>query len=188
MKALSILIPTLPERQNSYLKIFNMIINSCPPELFHSIEILSDDRGREVKTGTKRNDLMKRARGTYIWFIDDDDMIEPYAMMEVLRGIVSDADVICFNGYMTTNGVKRVDWEIRLGHPYKSIQKDGKEYYLRHPNHISPMKRELALKAKFPDKTIFEDYEFAKQLNDKGILKTEYVIDKIIYHYQFISK
>src|SRR5690606_1110898 len=127
--------------------------------------ILSDPRPRGTcSTGEKRNDLMRQAKGEYIWFIDDDDWIEHDAMTEVIKGCESGADVICYNGYMTTNGHSRVDWEIRLGHPYCATQRDGKEFYLRYPNHISPMRRELAMKARFPKTNHGEDYKFATQL------------------------
>jgi len=185
MIKLSILIPVGPKHTEIYKEVRDKIIETTPVDQLEFVEILTDFRGSDISTGKKRHDLHQRAKGEYVWFIDADDMIEDYAMEEVLKGIESGADVICFNGYMTTNGANRVDWEIRLGHPYEAIRKDGKEYYLRHPNHISPMKRELALQVKFPNKMQREDYDFAVQLLKAGILKTEYIIDKFIYYYNF---
>jgi hypothetical protein len=89
---------------------------------------------------------------------------------------------------MTTNGANRVDWEIRLGHPYEATTRDGKEFYLRFPNHIVPIKREKALQVKFPDVTMGEDYAWAKKIHDQKLLKTEYIIDRIIYHYDYRTK
>jgi hypothetical protein len=188
MIQLSILIPTLPERKSFFNQMRDSIINRCPFEYLESIEILSDDRPRGVTTGEKRNDLVSRAQGKYVWHVDDDDELAPYAIAEVYEATLQDPDVVCFNGYMTTDGKNRVDWEIRLGHPYDKTYRDGKEYYLRFPNHISPMKREHAIRVKFPAKTHGEDYAFAKELNDLGLLKTQVIIEKPIYHYKYRSK
>ncbi len=189
MIILSILIPTLPERKHFLDEILKVIKDQLNILLAHDkVEILVDERARHITTGTKRNDLLQKARGKYVWFIDDDDDIYPYAINDILEACTKNPDVIGINGIMTTDGSKQIDWEIRLGHPYKAVQKDGKEYYLRHPNHITPMKREHAIKVKFPDKTTFEDYEWAKQINDAGYLKTQEIIDKPIYHYKFRSK
>lgn len=181
---LSILIPTLKERAH----MLSCLLVSLEKEKTEDVEVLIDDSPRHITTGHKRNLLIERATGEYIWFIDDDDEIVEGALTKVLKAIESGADVIGIDGYMTTDGAKRIDWEIRLGHPYKAIQRDGKEVYLRFPNHITPMKRDKVKKFKFPDKTVFEDYEWAKYINDSKVLKTQAVVDGFVYHYKCRSK
>jgi glycosyltransferase involved in cell wall biosynthesis len=184
---LSILIPTLLEREHFLNEMLTNLYKQIGDNK-DKVEILIDARGRNFTTGTKRNDLLSKATGKYVWFIDDDDFIYPYAIEETLKACEKNPDVIGINGIMTTDGKNQVDWEIRLGHPYKSVQKNGKEYYLRHPNHITPMKREHAIRVKFPNKTVFEDYEWAKSMNDAGYLKTQEIIDKPVYHYRCRTK
>jgi len=150
-----------------------------------SVEIIEDSRAQPITTGQKRNHLLRCANGKYTWFIDDDDEIVEGALELVLAALLKNPDVVSFNGYMTTDGTHRVDWEIRLGHPYKAVQKDGKEYYLRHPNHISPIRRELALQVKFPHQNQREDYEWAMGMLNSGLLKTQEIIDTPVYHYKF---
>jgi glycosyltransferase involved in cell wall biosynthesis len=189
MVTLSLLIPTLPDRKHflkELLDNLNKQIEACNAEF--EVEILIDDRGKHITTGRKRNNLLDMAQGKYVWQIDDDDYIYDYSIKDILKACEKNPDVIGINGVMTTDGKNPVYWEIRLGHPYKAIKKDGKEYYLRHPNHITPMKREHAIKAKFPDKTVFEDYEWAKIINDAGYLKTQEIIDKQIYWYKCRTK
>ncbi|MCE3278014.1 MAG: hypothetical protein K0S44_205 [Bacteroidetes bacterium] len=190
---LSILIPTLPDRVHFFAELRDSIINDCPPELLGQIEIVSDHRPRAgleggVTTGVKRNDMLMKAKSEYVWQVDDDDKLFPYAISEVINACKTGADVIGINGIMTTDGLNEQGWEIRLGHAYKAEIRDGREYYFRFPNHITPMKREHALKVKFPNKTIFEDYEWACALRDLGVLKTQTVIDKPVYHYRVRSK
>jgi hypothetical protein len=186
---LSILIPTLPDRKHFLKEMLENISEQLNRlNAWDKVEVLTDDRGRHVTTGTKRNSLLEKAVGKYTWFVDDDDCIYEYSIEDILTACGKNPDVIGINGIMTTDGKGQVDWEIRLGHPYKAVQRDGKEYYLRHPNHITPMKKEHAIKVKFPDKTVFEDYEWAKAINDAKYLKTQEIIDKPIYHYKCRTK
>ena len=58
--------------------------------------------------------------------------------------------------------------------------------YYRTPNHISPVKRELALLAGFPEIAFSEDAEYSKRLLPH--LKTEVKIPGILYYYRYESK
>lgn len=182
---LSILIPTLPERVvylTTLIKDINhqIIIRGVQDQ----IEIITDDR-KEVTTGEKRNFLLKKSIGDYTWFIDDDDEIYPYSIAEVFNACKKGSDVIGINGMMTTDGKDPIDFEIRLGHPYEKSLRNGKTIYLRFPNHITPMRREYAIKELFPHKNTFEDFEWADKIRKSGHLKTQTIIDKHIYHYKF---
>ena len=186
---LEILIPTLPERKEFLNGLVSTIFSQSNHGCFNSDIIISiDDRGEEISTGTKRNDLLSKATGDYVWFVDDDDIIMFRGLDTVYEACQTNADVIGINGIMTTNGMNEVFWEIRLGHPYCATIRDGKEIYLRHPNHITPMKREHAQKIKFPEITLGEDYAWACALKDSGLLKTQTVVDQLVYHYDFRTK
>lgn len=188
MILLSILIPTLPDRIEFFRELRDFIITTTPAEYLENIEIVSDNRGRHITTGEKRNDLLNKAKGKYIWPLDDDDALYPYSIAKVYEACLKDPDVVGINGIMTTDGKNEQGWEIRLGHPYKAEIRNGKEYYLRFPNHITPMKTELAKKIKFPHLTVFEDFKWAEQLNNSGILKTQVIIEDPVYHYRVRSK
>ena len=58
--------------------------------------------------------------------------------------------------------------------------------YYRTPNHISPVKRELALQAGFPEIAFGEDHEYSKRL--LPLLKTETIIKENLYHYDFYEQ
>ena len=182
---LSILIPTLPERcfeLDSLFRRLRIPFNSS------DVELITDNRERHISTGQKRNDLIEKSSGKYFVFIDDDDDVSDDYISEIFKAIGSNPDVITFNGWMTTDGKDSVDFELRLGHPYINSPRDGKDYYLRFPNHLCPMKKELVKDFKFPDITMGEDYAWAKQIHDSGVLRTEYVIEKKLYHYKYLTK
>lgn len=181
---LSILIPTLPERQHFLNELLECIIKQANKE----VEILTDSTAKPTTTGEKRNDLLFKASGEYTWFVDDDDLILPGAIAAIFKAIESKPDVIGINGFMTVDGIDRTDFEIRLNHPYCETRKYNRRYYLRYPNHITPMKREIAVQVKFPHITIQEDYQWATALKNKGLLQTQVVIDEPVYHYRFRSK
>lgn len=184
MVKLSILIPTLPHRSHH----LDNLLRTLNAQRTFEIEIVIDKRlVSEATTGKKRNDLLQKSTGKYTVFVDDDDELPPYYVQEILKCIEKDPDVICFDGYMTTDGFNRIDWEIRLGHPYIAVQKDGKEFYLRFPNHLSPMKREHSTSVEFPDITQGEDYQWANKINELGLLKKQEVIEKWMYHYKYIT-
>ena len=183
---LSILIPTLRGRE----VFLNELLDSLHSQIDdnNSVEICIDHSPDNFTTGQKRNDLLKIANGKYSWFIDDDDEIASNAIELILKALKSNPDVIGINGWMTTDGENRVDWEMKLGHPYCATTRDGKEFYLRFPNHIAVMRRDIAYQVKFPHVTMGEDYAWAKEINDRGLLKTEAIIDQPIYHYKFRTK
>lgn len=177
---LSILIATMPSRSESLdllLKILGpQIIDKC-------IEICTDD-SMEYNIGVKRNKLLERAKGEYIVFIDDDDHIPPYYIEEIMNALASKPDCVGIQGVVTTNGKDHKKW---------FISKDYKEWfeknniYYRTPNHISPVKRELAIKARFPEISFGEDYGYS--MNLLPLLKTEVKInEQNMYHYDYKYK
>ena len=100
---------------------------------------------------------------------------------DILKAAEQDPDVIVFNGTMTTNGKDERKWYISKDYPYEA--KNGA--YYRYPNHIVPIRREIAIQFKFQDITVGEDYLWATAIHTSGLIKTEVKIEKELYHYQF---
>jgi GT2 family glycosyltransferase len=176
---LSILIPSMHKRAG----MLDRLIKSIPKS--KDIEIITDVDDGRVCTGKKRNDLIKAAKGEYVVFIDDDDEITPDYIPDILKAAALHPDCIVFKGWMTTDGADRKDFRLSINYPYTAVWENGKEVYLRFPNHICPIKRSIASMVKFPNVTMGEDYAFALALHERGLLKTEEVIDKFIYHYKY---
>lgn len=71
MILLSILIPTLPKRLNQLRSLVSDLERQLlVADIFHKVEILYDNSPPPVSTGVKRNSLLRRASGDYVWFID----------------------------------------------------------------------------------------------------------------------
>lgn len=185
MKILSILICSLPDRKHHLVRL----MDSLKGQLTDEVEVLIDDCGRSLPTGTKRNNLIMRATGQYVVFIDDDDDVSSVYIPEVLKYIKNGyPDCVTFEGWMTTNSANRVDWIIKLGEKYEARRdSDGITRYYRFPNHIVPIKKSIARAVKFMDIWQGEDYKWAKQINDMGLIKTSNHIPLKLYHYKFIT-
>lgn len=178
----SILIPTLPERHALLKRLENVLL----PQLVEGVEIVKDDRPRGISTGQKRTELISRANGQHVCFVDDDDMVAVYYVSEILKALESNPDCVTFDGWMTTNGISRVDWSIKLGERYEARKDpDGITRYYRFPNHLCPIRKTIAQQVIFPAKYQGEDYEWAKSINDRGLLKTSVHIPLKLYHYDY---
>lgn len=189
---LSILIATMPSRCEPFSKLYR--------EVARQVSVFADDLGGGIKhltkiqivvdnsmqynIGVKRNKLLQQAKGEYIVFIDDDDHISPDYLRLILEACKSGSDCIGINGFITTNGHDKRKWFISKEYGRWFTGADGT--YYRTPNHISPVKRELALKAGFPEIAFGEDAEYSRRL--LPLLKTETIITEPIYHYDYWQK
>lgn len=182
-KLLSILIATMPNRIEMLAKLIanlQMQMIMCGDGYF---QIIYDD-DLSINIGQKRNKLLELATGEYVVFIDDDDRVSEDYLSLILKAIESKPDCIGINGFITTNGHDKRKWFISKEYGKWFTGHDGT--YYRTPNHISPVKRELALKAGFPEIAFGEDAEYSRRL--LPLLKTETIITQPIYHYDYQTK
>ena len=186
---LSILICTLPERRSMLDGMLNRIaslVALLPEEDRNEVEVVSDDSPRTVPTGIKRNNLIDKSTGSYFIFLDDDDWISEFYVCDILNACKTGVDCVTFKGWMTTNGIARVEWCIRLGERYEArTDHDGITRYYRFPNHLCAFRKDLVKDVRFPSLWQGEDYQWACNIQHR--LKTEVHIDKPLYHYIFLT-
>lgn len=190
-KLLSILIPTLPERHNLLFALLREIHTQAEKwSIDNDIEIIIDSTDSSMSIGNKRQQLLEKARGEYIIYLDDDDEILNDLLWEVISAIKNTyPDVIGYNGYMTTNGMNRENFKIMKDLPYITIMdSEGHKEYLRHNNHLSPIKREIALKIGYRDMHFQEDFDYSVRLKNSGLVKSEHYINLDLYHYKYKTK
>jgi glycosyltransferase involved in cell wall biosynthesis len=172
-----------------------MLINNLYKQIImgnyaQEVEILFDPRIGLITKGEKRQSLLDISRGKYIAFIDDDDEIASIYVDKVMNGVNAGVDVVGIVGnyYSDSKFIKQFKHSISCGvdesgKPYW----EDKDYYYRCPNHLNPIKRELAVQAKFKDINHGEDTDFAMQLYNLGLLKSEYFISDPLYNYYYLS-
>lgn len=185
--ALSVLIPSVGSRRASFApKIMEALFGQherLSPEAQRRVEILTlMDAGRSggMLVGDKRNAMVRMARGQYVVFVDDDDRVESDYLETLLEATKNGADCITFNAMVSLNGAapKLCKYSIEY-----ERDADSPTHYQRLPNHITAVKRVLALACPFPSKQCGEDAEYAVRL--RPTLKTAWRIERALYHYDF---
>jgi hypothetical protein len=144
------------------------------------VQIIMLTDNKQMMLGHKRNVMVDMAQGRYVVFLDDDDRIEPEYLGRLLSATAFNADVITFLVSVSVNGADPRICVYSKDFPHDSNSSGG---YQRIPNHICAVKRELALQASFPNLVYGEDSSYSKILHP--LLKTEYAIDRVLYHYDF---
>ena len=133
---------------------------------------IARDNG-EMSIGAKRNLLLDSCvNSEYVCYHDDDDMPSQDYLSKILKALESKPDCVGFEGQLVRTGgpTSRFIHSIKYDHWYEE-----NSVYLRSPNHLNPVRRELALKVRFPDLYSAEDADYSKRLYP--LLKTETFID-----------
>jgi glycosyltransferase involved in cell wall biosynthesis len=181
MKQLSILIPTLPQRLTNYNSLLNIINNQVNSfNLKDKVQILSILDTKEMTVGEKRNWLLKMSNGKYVQFVDDDDRLANDFVKKMYEATLSGADIVTFRGEYHESGIFHSEFIISTMVKFDS-NVNGMMY--RKPNHLCPVKREIAIKCIFPNKNFGEDSEYANQINNH--IKNENHINEKMYFYMF---
>lgn len=184
MTLLSILICSLHSREASLATLLrNLKDQECP-----EVEVLVEVDSGEMTIGEKRNLLLDRSRGEYVCFIDDDDCVPADYVSAILKALTTRPDCVGFMVAFSQNGIDR-------GHAIHSLRFDRygqrrlqgrKMEYERTPNHLNPVRRELAMQVRFPDASWREDTDYAERL--RPMLKSEVFIDRVLYHYLYRTR
>lgn len=180
MKDLSILILTLPIRIDSYSNLIKKLNKQViENNLINRVQILSLCDTKDISVGEKRNILLNQSNGRYVCFIDDDDEISPDYLIKIISALESNADVITFCGDYVENNL-RTAFSISMVH--RGNFNDSNIFY-RLPNHLCPVKREIALSCLFTHKNYGEDSDYAEKINQH--IKNEFHIQEKLYFYLY---
>ena len=180
MKDLSILILTLPTRIDSYATLIKTLNQQViQNNLMSRVQILSLCDTKEISVGEKRNILLNKSCGKYVCFIDDDDLIAPDYVIKLMNAINSNADVITFCGEYIQNTIT-TPFSISIVHRGNY---NHPNIFYRLPNHLCPVKREIALNCMFTDKNFGEDSDYAERINKH--IKNEFHIQDKLYFYMY---
>lgn len=177
---LSICVCSVLNRRNNFLpSILQQLYDQVSK--FDDVEVLVLIDHKLKMLGDKRNDLITISQGRYVVAVDDDDKLSDNYVEELRNAIINNdgVDVINFivavsiNNSAYKNCYYSKDFE----------DKNTNDAYYRLPNHISCVKRSLALQTPFKPIVRGEDFAFAQDLKNKII--TEYNINKVLYYYNF---
>lgn len=184
---LSILIASMHHRKpmlDALLSKLNFQISN-----YKDIEIVTDIDNGEKSIGKKRDDLLKKAKGKYCCFIDDDDDIAPMKYSNhrnyidvIYEALLKKPDCVSLIGVIDFKGSNPKVFKHSIS--FKSWYEKGGIYY-RTPNHLNVIKTSIAKKVGFTDMGHGEDADFSTRLYESGLIKSEVAINTPIYHYRY---
>jgi hypothetical protein len=174
----TIMIPTITGRESTLYNLLQTIEDIrkriCP---ILKIEIRLSFDNREKKIGAKRQELMMSAKGKYMSFIDDDDLVTDAYFEDALATIQGNYQVCRLRGQMNqytfTHGI-----ENKLDKPM--CQGD---IFLRPPNHLNILLTDIGNLFPFKDAVRGEDLDWTIRLARSNFLQNQYTSDPSRIHY-----
>lgn len=151
----------------------------------NDIEVITEVDNGAMSIGYKRNLLLSKAKGEYLCFIDDDDEISSDYILKALTALGHNPDCCSLTGVYTTNGDNPEIFEHSIQYKEYKTNKFGAVTYERYPNHLNIIRSSIAKKFRFLEISHGEDTDWATQIFNSGLLKTEATIKGVIYHYKF---
>ncbi len=175
---LSILVTTLRRRR----KLLERLTQRLTPQLRDDVELVIALDNGELPVGEKRNALLDKARGEYVAFVDDDDLVADDYVARVLEAVAAGPDCVGLEGEITLDG----------GPPQRFVHSivydrwfEANGTYYRCPNHVNPVKREIAVEVRFPLTDVGEDHEYSQGLRTR--LRTEVFVPWPLYFYEAVT-
>jgi glycosyltransferase involved in cell wall biosynthesis len=178
---LSILIPTISSREAMLCRLLDRLL----PQRVDGVEVIVRSDNGEDSIGAKRNALVAQSKGEWICFIDDDDLVAPDYVARILAALTLNPDCVGFWVNRYVNGA----FEARACHSLRycryATNENGQErIYERTPNHLNPIRREIAESVPFPELNHGEDTSYA--VRAYPLLESEVFIDAPLYDYLYI--
>ncbi len=183
MRLLDILICTLESRRAMfdalYAKLLGQIERAGLTDAV-GVRFLRDNK--EISLGEKRNRMLRDSDAEYTCFVDDDDDVADDYVAVIVNALKSKPDCVSLMGLITFGGINQRVFIHSLA--FQDYFEHNQIYY-RPPNHLNPMRREVAVQIEIEKKNGGQDDEWALEICRAGLLKTEAVVDKPYYFYKF---
>jgi hypothetical protein len=179
----TILVPTLGERR----LLFERLMGALLPQTDRyggRVQVVAYYNHGTPRLTEIRHRMITAARSDYVSFVDDDDLVPEYFVDEVVAALEGRPDYVGFQVQCYSDGVPTAIAHHSLA--YQRWRNEGARYY-RDISHINPIRRDLARLADFrrTPRGGAEDRAWVRQLRASGMVRTEVVIDRIMYHYLY---
>jgi glycosyltransferase involved in cell wall biosynthesis len=177
-----VLIPTMPQRKTMLANLLAVLESQFAkwPQATFSL----DDGAGSI--GVKRQRMLDNSKAKYVAFVDDDDMVAPDYLDRIMPCLTSGPDVVGITMHVTMDGQP---WHPSPIFRHSLRFKENKTWQGndRTPHHLCPMRRDIAVRSRFPDLMWGEDYNFAL-----GVLPhlhtEEWSGDEPLYFYEYRSR
>jgi hypothetical protein len=174
----TIMIPTITGRESNLYILLESIEDRrkriCPSL---KIEVRLSFDNREKKIGTKRQELMMSAKGKYMSFIDDDDLVTDAYFEDALATIEGNYHVCRLRGQMN-----QYTFTHSVDNTLDKPMCEG-DVFLRPPNHLNVMMTDIGRLFTFKNAIRGEDLDWAIRLAKSNYIQNQYSSDPSRIHY-----
>jgi hypothetical protein len=179
----TILVPTLGERR----PLFERLMAGLLPQLHPyegRVRVVGWFNNGKPSLPEIRQRMVLDTETDYLSFADDDDLVSPFYVAEVVKALEAGPDYVGFQVQCYSD-----DHPTALA--YHSLVngrwRNTRGRYYRDISHINPMLTEIARTADFrrTRRGMPEDRAWVDQLRRGGLLRTEVVVDRVLYHYLY---
>ena len=176
----SILCPTLSSRQAKFLDLMAVLLPQAEADGRVEVVALHNDGERTI--AEYRQALLEDARGDFISFADDDDMVEPDFVAAVTAAMEGWPDYIAFWHAYYVNG-QREPRPVVTGIQHEHWH-DTPTELVRGVTHINPVRTVIARHADFrrPSEGRLEDVSYVEAVIP--LLRTQADVGRVMYHYR----
>jgi glycosyltransferase involved in cell wall biosynthesis len=179
----SILVPTLGERRVLFERLMTGLLPQLDPYA-GQVRVIGWFNNGSPPLPKIRQRMVETAGSEYISFVDDDDLVTPDYVAEIMAALDQRPDYVGFQVQCYSDGAP-------IGVAYHSLEfrrwRNFSGRFERDISHLNPIRRELALKASFAAARTgrAEDRVWADQLRRMRVLRKQAVVPRILYHYLY---
>lgn len=149
-----------------------------------SVEILTLIDNKCMTIGEKRQALLGAARGKWMGFLDDDDMISDDYVSSLTEAMQkTPADVITFDQHCSVNGEEFMV-NFKVGNPHEPwVPGSGMRTIRRPPYHMCFWRSKITKNIPFRPSSYGEDLDWVMRM--LPYVTSETHIDKVLHHYRY---
>lgn len=182
----SILVPTLGERRPLFERLMAGLLPQLDPYAGR-VRVIGWHNDGSPSLPKIRQRMVETAGTEYVSFVDDDDVVSPNYVREIVTALGQAPDYVGFQVQCYSDGAP-------IAVAYHSLEyrrwRNLPGRFERDISHINPIRTRLALRADFSRSRSGapEDREWAAQLRRLRVLRNQVMVDRILYHYLFATK
>lgn len=178
----TILVPTLGERRALFERLMATLLPQA--ERHPGVQVVGWWNNGSPSLPKIRQTMVQATTTDYLCFVDDDDLVSPEYVDEIVAALSDGPDYVGFTVQCYSDG-----WPTALAHHALKYGRwaNLKTHYERDISHINPMRTRLARRADFTRAKAgrAEDRVWVDQLRRTQALRSEVVIPRVLYHYLY---